>query len=554
MFSKKFNNYTLIAKYFSLVSILAFWLYCCFLWVGADAALIVVIIYALFFFKYRINNPPSEKISEYLTQNSKIFFYIGLSNLLFLNINIAILNIFISLITFYIINGINLDKLKKFYFEYSIVLISLHLIGIIYRQIIPDFDYGPDSINYIKWAIAFRNHLSGMNINADQFGLGGINNAGIDFWVSGSPLTFSEVLGTKNSLYPMLLGWLLSIGFSISEFQYIHMIIVACGLCAWAKLFSFFIEDKKLIIVFYLFTILDSHIIASIITIWREFLLIYVIPIIIISFLNLNKINSKYYMKYSVTLFIFLFFLSGFRYHLFILLIIICVIFSLISSIKFKSFHISARIVCISGASLMTSVLFTSSHHIPLMNNLVGPLQFSISQIWMVNSGEKVDKAQISSAENATNKANFDTANNKASTDTALISWDSKIQSSGYKPVLLDSISATLFAPNPNWLRDSPHWKAASFISMPEQTLLYPGMFLIILFTPLFIYGVFHAVFLVTNIRFDILLILITSILIIVFYTAFYGSFSGRYRIQLVPVFYLLSFYGFSKIRYFKIK
>ena len=76
-------------------------------------------------------------------------------------------------------------------------------------------------------------------------------------------------------------------------------------------------------------------------------------------------------------------------------------------------------------------------------------------------------------------------------------------------------------------------------------------MILIIVFTPLFIYGLYYSGFLEGGKRLEIILLLLTTISICIMYTVFYGSISGRYRIQLVPAFYIFSFYGLMKLSYF---
>jgi hypothetical protein len=128
--------------------------------------------------------------------------------------------------------------------------------------------------------------------------------------------------------------------------------------------------------------------------------------------------------------------------------------------------------------------------------------------------------------------------------------WRSGFISRGVKPVLLDSLSATFFAPNPNWLRDNPNWITANFISIPEQTLLYPGMALIIISTPFFLFGSLGGGLFEKNYNYEILLLLIIFIVFCLLYTAYFGSISGRYRIQLIPIFYIITIYGFIKLKY----
>jgi hypothetical protein len=128
--------------------------------------------------------------------------------------------------------------------------------------------------------------------------------------------------------------------------------------------------------------------------------------------------------------------------------------------------------------------------------------------------------------------------------DAGIMNWSEAIQNRSFLNALRNLFAATFFNPNPNWLRPSKNRDTTEFWTIPEQTLLYPEMVMVIAFTPLFILG---SILGFRNINTDIKLthlLLAISLIVVVLSTILFGSFSGRQRIQLMPIFYIFVVQG----------
>jgi len=535
-----------------MVIFLTFWFYCCRLWVGLDAAISVAVFQVLILtilIKYEKNL--KNLLNIYIKNKLTLLKAIIIITVLIISTNKTATTIIIAqwsllFILFYIV--IN----EKFIYFISLtldIIILLLISKYIYILWVPIFPYLSDSLDYILNAQAFIQHLNDLPILTESFNLAGLNASGISTWSPGDPYSFSEVVGTKNYLYSIILGMNTNFGISLIDFQYIQLGFVAIGIAAWAYIAYKVFNSTNASILVVILCVLDSGITASILITWRESIVIYLLPIIIITMIKIFE-NSLYIVHWIF----FSLILSITRVNLFLGIALILIPINLINLHEkkynlFKSIRIMLKlilglIIVLYASALLIRPIPSSFYDWTklIFATPVATMQiFKESQVDKNLKNDTVDK----NLKNDTIDSTSINKNNSSMVDSSIFNWVERLESRPFFRVLLDSVVATFFNPNPNWLRPSLNWEQAVFWTIPEETLLYPQMILIIYSTPFFIVGLFFVIRKKTTQEgLIVLLILMISILIVISAMVLYGSFSGRQRIQIIPIFYIFVVQG----------
>ena len=558
----------------ALILSLVAWLYFCKTWVGIDAVFFVIIFHITVIFLAYNNLSISNFLISFNQSNPWVIIGVKLTLILLLlsiltdlNSGLKILTLWTFIYSLFII----LIKENKIYYTNIVlnIFIALIFFKFIYQLYIPQFPHIADAIDYILNGYAFIQNIKGISVSSEAFNLHGLRAENISTWFPDGSYSFAEAAGSKNFLYSLLIGLCLHLNISLYDFQFINLGFIAVGILAWGYLaWNIFGSQTAANVIMFLCAI-DSGFMASILTLWRESIVIFILPILIIIMINTIK-----YRHYLIYLIFFGSLLGIVRHNLIYILILLMPAYFLIYSIIIK-YPLKKTIILMIELSatlllMLLIVMFLVNPSLNTFNNIITKIYeapyaslvvFKAQQTSQapnetdVNSSALVAtkgyKESALSAQNRKDTPIVDKSQEvkKETVDSGIMNWSLAFKDRPVYRVLMDVTAATFFNPNPNWLRSSPNWIAAPFWTMPEQTLLYPEMLLVIAFTPCFIVGIFFSL-VEKNIkaRSIFIFLLILSSIIVVMAILLFGSYSGRQRVQLMPVFYIFVLQGILSI------
>ena len=421
------------------------------------------------------------------------------------------------------------------------ILISLILLRQVYEFFIPPFLPKLDSMTYIENGIAFIQHLGGEDVSSYEMKLKGLIATNIPVWFASDTYSFARVAGTQNYLYSLIVGGFLYLNFSLYEFYYINLGFIAFGIFSWGYIAFRITKSNIASNLLMILCVLDSGFMASIISLWRESLVIYLLPLLII-------ITNDFFLKRSFLFYWIIFgsILSITRCNLLFILYFLLIPFNCFYC-KFK------KISLVKISILISIIIFTSVVSSALVKANLSISKKEISEIFdapkasmkiFEQNQNRIAGSPAVSGQVRKKEESRELNKKDLLYDPGIMDWSEAIQNRLFINILMDSFAATFFNPNPNWLRPSKNFDQAEFWTIPEQTLLYPEMVMVIALTPLFILG---SILGFRNISAEIKLthlLLAISLIVIVISTILFGSLSGRYRVQLMPIFYIFVVQG----------
>jgi hypothetical protein len=518
---------------FTAIIIFLIWMYFCRHWVGIDSLAYILIIQFFFisiayfysknFFSFKLEY---YNINFYFIILKIVAIYSLLAYLtgIFSAFVITLFWFILFLITNLVIRNNSINTINSI----LNILISLILLRQVYQFFIPPFLPYSDQMVYIHNGIAFIQHLRGEDVNSYGMDLLGLQASNIPVWLASDTYSFATVAGSRNYLYSLILGFFLHLNISLYEFYYINLGFIAFGIFSWGYIAFRITKSNIASNLLMILCVVDSGFMASIITLWRESLVIYLLPLLIII---INDVFLK--RRFLFYWIIFGLILSITRYNLLFILSFLLIPFNCFYC-KFK------KIPVVKLSILISIIIFTFIASNALVNFNLSTPKKEISKIFdgpnaTIKIFQHNQKREKQPGE--LNKKDF-------LYDAGIMNWSEPIENKPFIRILMDSFAATFFNPNPNWLRPSKNWDTAEFWTIPEETLLYPEMVMVIAFTPLFILG---SILGFRNINTDIKLthlLLAISLIVVVLSTILFGSFSGRHRVQLMPIFYIFVVQG----------
>ncbi len=407
---------------------------------------------------------------------------------------------------------------------WAVGLVLLCCENLAFDAAIPRFGLGPDSQNYVLWARALQRALKGLPVDAFQYALYGMQSGGHATWNPQGDYSFADAIGTRHTLYSALLAGLFQLGMSINGIVLVQIGLISGGAAIWYAVAIRITRSRLIAGGMVVLSLLDTHAIAAGMTLWRGSTILFLLPILVL--FSLRMLERRHFGWAMTGMVAAAVLMSVSRFHLLVLFCLILLGMAGLMSWRARSFRTIGVF-----AAVVTLVMIGSSIAYSPFNAPKGIARtFLLATAPIVNAGTTL-----------TARLPADTARSLGQ-NTPVESWKREMEESPQQ-AWINAVSRSLFNPNPNWLRDSRGGPAAPFISVPEETLIYPGMSVFISMTPFFMLGV--VLWRRTARPWpDMVLLLLLFFLIAFSYAVFFGSFSGRQRIQALPIYYLLSMHG----------